>query len=220
MLIKKNLLLTERETIAWTGCTRVQLDRCLGMSTWWDAPLTSRSLTNMQSLRAVLQRRLASCPAPSSTLPRRPLTWTWLPRSEKTLCLKSGAFPLPFLWRGSRNQSTQLCVHFRIYRKREEEKKREVLTNPVKMKKIKEMVKPLSMGLNCLLLVLCYNFGGFRHSCARTLTRRTRRRRGRRTRKTGKVTRRRKRRKSTREGVQVQRRKMAKNTGLVLDRKY
>lgn len=86
------LMLTERETIAWTGCTRVQLDRCPGMSTWWDVPLTSRSLTSMQSLRAVLQLRLVSCPAPSSTLPLPPPTSTWLPRSEKTLCLKSGEF--------------------------------------------------------------------------------------------------------------------------------
>lgn len=27
------LMLTERETIAWTGCTRVRLDRCPAMST-------------------------------------------------------------------------------------------------------------------------------------------------------------------------------------------
>lgn len=74
--------------------------------------------------------------------------------------------------------------------------------------------------MSLLALVLCFIFGGFGHSCARTLTRRTRRRRGRRIRRTGKGKRRRKRRKSTREGVQVQRRKMAENTGLVSDRKY
>lgn len=148
---------TERETTAWTGCTRAQLDRSPGMSTWWDAPLTSRSLTSMQSLRVVPQRRLASCPAPSSILQHPPLTWTWLPKSEKTLCLKSGKFPLWFLSIGSRNH-TLICVHihFLIYRKREEEKKREVLTNPVKMKKIKEMVNMLSIGLKYHCFYVCF----------------------------------------------------------------
>lgn len=124
----------------------------------------------------------------------------------------------------SQQSHTYLSVHFLNHRKREEEKKREVLTNPVKMKKIKEMVnlafKGIKIKMSFLVLVLCYNFGGFGHSCARTLTRRTRRRRGRRTRRTGEVTRRRKRRKSTREGVRVQRRKMAKDAGLLLYRKH
>lgn len=39
-----------------------------------------------------------------------------------------------------------LLMYCFFCRKREEEKKREVLTNPVKMKKIKEMVKLEEMG--------------------------------------------------------------------------
>lgn len=59
-------------------------------------------------------------------------------------------------------------MHFHIYRKREEEKKREVLTNPVKMKKIKEMVEAPSVALKTsfLLLALCSDFGGFRPTAA------------------------------------------------------
>lgn len=60
-------------------------------------------------------------------------------------------FPLWFLWKAAESHTINI-VFFIIYRKREEEKKREVLTNPVKMKKIKEMVKLLWMGLNCLFL--------------------------------------------------------------------
>lgn len=84
------LMVTGRGMIAWTGCTRARLARCLEMSILWDVPLTSRSLTNMRSPRAVLQLRLASCLGPSSTPPLLPPTSTWLPRSGKTLCLKSG----------------------------------------------------------------------------------------------------------------------------------
>lgn len=141
-------MLTERETIAWTGCTRARLARCPEMSIWWDVPLTSRSLTSMQSLRVVLQLRLASCPAPSSTPPLRPLTSIWLPKSEKTHCLKSGQLvcfpPCIFFWKDGESGIDKLvCYVFLFDRKREEEKKREVLTNPVKMKKIKEMVNGL-----------------------------------------------------------------------------
>lgn len=137
-------MLTERETIAWTGCTRARLARCPEMSIWWDVPLTSRSLTSMQSLRVVPQLRLASCPAPSSTPPLQPLTLIWLPKSEKTLCLKSGQFPpCIFFWKDAESGIVELMRYVFFDRKREEEKKREVLTNPVKMKKIKEMVNDL-----------------------------------------------------------------------------
>ncbi|XP_063331611.1 pre-mRNA-splicing factor CWC25 homolog isoform X2 [Pelmatolapia mariae] len=85
-------------------------------------------------------------------------------------------------------------------RKREEAKKREVLTNPVKMKKIKEMVTLRSKKLVSVF--------------AKTLTRKTRKRRGRRRRRRRKETKTEGRKRSIR-GVQVraQRKTMRRNTG-------
>lgn len=55
-------------------------------------------------------------------------------------------------------QSFFYAKYFLCLRKREEEKKREVLTNPVKMKKIKEMVRKKrkwSHSVTCGSVVTC-----------------------------------------------------------------
>lgn len=84
-------LLTGKETIAWTGCTRVLLVRCPEMSICWGAPSTSKSPISTKSKRAGRQLRRASCPGPFSTPPPLLPASIWLLRSGRTPCSRSGS---------------------------------------------------------------------------------------------------------------------------------
>lgn len=84
-------LLTGKETIAWTGCTRVLLVRCPEMSICWVAPSTNKSPISMRSQRAGRQLRRASCPGPFSTPPPPLPASIWPLRSGRTPCSRSGS---------------------------------------------------------------------------------------------------------------------------------